>query len=235
MDGWIKLYRQLIDCSVFKNPSLLKVWIWCLLKASHDGYTTMVGLQNVSIEKGQFVFGRKKAADELDMTESSIYRFIKKLENEKMLNIKTNNKYSIISIEKYNEYQYEENKNEQQKNNKKTTNEQQMNTNKNKRTKEINNKLVAEPTTELVDAFISLILNDKTEHPVTLKQINEWKELYPAVNVEQELRNMKGWLIANPTKRKTEKGILRFINTWLSKQQDKGGNYINSNNRKLLD
>jgi len=34
---------------------------------------------------------------------------------------------------------------------------------------------------------------------------------------------MKGWLDANPAKRKTKKGILRFVNTWLSKEQDKGG------------
>lgn len=33
---------------------------------------------------------------------------------------------------------------------------------------------------------------------------------------------MKGWLDANPTKCKTKKGILRFVNTWLSKEQDKG-------------
>ena len=69
---------------------------------------------------------------------------------------------------------------------------------------------------------LSLILNDKSEYPIYEEQVREWSALYPAVNVIQQLRNMKGWLDANPTKRKTRKGIMRFINGWLSKEQDRG-------------
>ncbi|MGD9567558.1 MAG: phage replisome organizer N-terminal domain-containing protein [Sedimentibacter sp.] len=72
------------------------------------------------------------------------------------------------------------------------------------------------------EIFISLPLNDKTEHEVEKSEVDTWKDLYPSVNVEQELRSMKGWLIANPTKRKTKKGINRFINNWLAREQDKG-------------
>lgn len=68
---------------------------------------------------------------------------------------------------------------------------------------------------------ISIILNDKTEFPVTEADVAGWKELYPAVDVMQELRKMKGWADANPTKRKTKAGIKRFINAWLTKEQDK--------------
>ena len=70
---------------------------------------------------------------------------------------------------------------------------------------------------------ISLVLNDKSNFPVYQKQVNEWEELYPAVNVMQELRKMSGWLNSNPKKRKTKSGILRFINSWLSREQDSGG------------
>ena len=73
--------------------------------------------------------------------------------------------------------------------------------------------------------FITLTLNDKSEYPIPQSRIDEYKELYPAVDVEQELRNMKGWINSNPAKRKTKRGIDRFINSWLSKEQDKGGNY----------
>ena len=67
---------------------------------------------------------------------------------------------------------------------------------------------------------ISIILNDKTEYPVTAADVEKWKELYPAVDIMQELRKMKGWADANPTKRKTKGGIKRFINAWLAKEQD---------------
>lgn len=71
--------------------------------------------------------------------------------------------------------------------------------------------------------IIELTLNDKSMHPITQKDIDQWSELYPAVDVMQELRNMKGWINANPQRRKTKTGINRFITNWLSKAQNQGG------------
>ena len=71
--------------------------------------------------------------------------------------------------------------------------------------------------------FISLVLNDESEYLVYEDQIEKWVSLYPAVNVEQELRKMAGWCEANPNRRKTKCGILNFINSWLSREQDRGG------------
>lgn len=70
---------------------------------------------------------------------------------------------------------------------------------------------------------ISLILNDKSLHDIFQSDIDGWKELYPAVDILQELRKMKGWLDSNPTKRKTQRGIKRFINGWLAREQDRNG------------
>ena len=73
------------------------------------------------------------------------------------------------------------------------------------------------------DAFIQLPLNDKTFYTVMKTDVEHYKELYPAVDVEQELRSMLGWLEANPRRRKTRSGIKAFIAKWLSKTQDQGG------------
>ncbi len=72
---------------------------------------------------------------------------------------------------------------------------------------------------------ILLPLNDKTFYNVPLDKISMWEETYPAVDVMQELKKMIAWLDANPTKRKTRRGICKFINNWLSKEQDRGGKY----------
>jgi hypothetical protein len=80
----------------------------------------------------------------------------------------------------------------------------------------------AAPCQPTAPPIITLTLNDKTDYPVTEEQVEEWTKLYPAVDVMQALRKMKGWLDANPSRRKTKKGILRFINNWLSKEQDRG-------------
>tara|TARA_R100000544_G_C2221823_1_gene58048 strand:+ start:93 stop:731 length:639 start_codon:yes stop_codon:yes gene_type:complete len=73
------------------------------------------------------------------------------------------------------------------------------------------------------NVFIRLQLNDKSMFPIFDDDLVKWRELYPSVIVEQELRNMVGWIEGNPTKRKTKSGIKKFINSWLSKEQDQGG------------
>lgn len=70
-------------------------------------------------------------------------------------------------------------------------------------------------------SVIALPLNDGTEHKITLPDIEEWSALYPAVDILQELRNMRGWLLSNPGRRKTRRGISRFITAWLQKEQDR--------------
>ena len=73
------------------------------------------------------------------------------------------------------------------------------------------------------DAFIKLPLNDKSFYTVMKTDVEHYKELYPAVDVEQELRSILGWLEGNPRKRKTRNGIKGFITRWLSKAQNQGG------------
>ena len=66
-------------------------------------------------------------------------------------------------------------------------------------------------------------LVDGTEHPVSQEQVADWQECYPAVDVLQELREMRTWSNANKSQRKTARGVDAFIVRWLSKEQDKGG------------
>ena len=79
-----------------------------------------------------------------------------------------------------------------------------------------------------------LTLNTGKDYPIYQDQVKEWGRLYPAVNIGQELKNMRGWLLANPTKRKTSRGILRFINSWLAKRQDAGGGKPGSGEARLF-
>lgn len=69
---------------------------------------------------------------------------------------------------------------------------------------------------------ISLPLHDGTEFLVSQEQCQEWAGLYPAVDVMQQLREMRAWLDANPKRRKTKSGIKGFIVRWLGKEQDAG-------------
>lgn len=130
-DGWIKLHRKLLENPIFNNPDLLKVWIWCLLKASHKGHKQMVGLQEVKLKEGQFVTGRFAASNELKINPSTFYKYLKTLAKLQMIVLNSNNKMTIVTIENWAKHQVDDSESYQQNNNKITTKEQQSNTNKN--------------------------------------------------------------------------------------------------------
>ena len=121
----------------------------------------MVGNQIVALQEGQFIFGRKKASSELKIKESMVYKYIKLLEKLEMINIKSNNKFSIITIEKWAFYQFdndeEQQQKEQQRNNKGTTKEQQRNTNKNVKNVKNVKEIIYSDVPELNETIIAFI------------------------------------------------------------------------------
>lgn len=66
---------------------------------------------------------------------------------------------------------------------------------------------------------ITLILNDGSEFAVAEDYIERMKPLFPNVDIRKELRKMSAWCINNPARRKTRRGVTRFINSWLSSSQ----------------
>jgi hypothetical protein len=131
MEGFISLHRALLDSMIFSSQTGLKIWIWLLLKASFKKrYVPLKigkGETTVTIERGQLLFGRYKAEEELCIDGSTIYRWIKKLEENEMILIQSNNQYSIITICNYDTYQSGNTNEEQPMNNQRATNEQPMN------------------------------------------------------------------------------------------------------------
>lgn len=71
--------------------------------------------------------------------------------------------------------------------------------------------------------IVAIPLVDGSFFNVTDHLIAEFAAAYPAVDVTQQMVGMRVWSITNPKLRKTKNGILRFINGWLSKEQDRGG------------
>lgn len=76
------------------------------------------------------------------------------------------------------------------------------------------------PPPQPTPSEFNLILNDGTEYNVPQENVDKYRTLYPAVDVEQELRKMVGWCFNNEKYRKTRGGIKRFIGGWLAKEQD---------------
>ena len=68
----------------------------------------------------------------------------------------------------------------------------------------------------------TLPLNDGTAYEVREDDVVRDEPLYPGVDVRQEYRAMKAYLLANPRKTKTRSGIRRFMHNWLSRSQNSG-------------
>ena len=140
MDGWLKLYRSILDSAVFQDAEILKVWIWLLCNVAFEQHDTICYGKVIHLKPGQIATGRKKISQCTDLNENKVYRALTALKSLGNIEIKSTNKYSIITVVNWDKYQDENGKrttNEQQNNSKTTTEEQQDN---DKRTQHKNGK-----------------------------------------------------------------------------------------------
>ena len=185
MTGWIKLHRKLLDSPIFQNEKLFKVFAYCLMKASHKEHTQLVGRRVVHLQKGQFVFGRKRASEELRLKESTVRDYVKLLEKLGTIDIKSDNKFSVITVINWAVYQNDEEisdskndkkptTNQHQMDNKSTTNQQQINTNKN--VKNEKNVVVGDDFATIYNLYQENI--EQIPSPITTQKLTQDMEHY---------------------------------------------------------
>lgn len=107
MDGWLKLHRSITDSSVFDDADVLKMWIWLLCNVAYNEHDIVYYGKIYQIKSGQIITGRKKISQQIKMSESKVYRALNILKLLGNINIKSNNKFSIITIVNWAKYQSE--------------------------------------------------------------------------------------------------------------------------------
>jgi DnaD/phage-associated family protein len=147
--------------------------MYCLLKASHTDHKQLVGMKVIELKPGQFVFGRSRAASELNMPESTVWRYMKLLEKLDSIVLKTNNKFTVVTVGKWGNYQAHDTDGEQQMDNKRTTNEQQMDTNKNVKNVK-NSSSSGSSQNEVIDFYHQNLQIGVTSSPYVYQQIEHW-------------------------------------------------------------
>jgi len=63
---------------------------------------------------------------------------------------------------------------------------------------------------------------DGPEWRLRQRQVDEWAQLYPGLDVGAECCKALAWLHANPGRRKTSRGMPRMLNGWLTRATDSG-------------
>lgn len=125
--GFIYLHRKIRNHWIFEDAEFFKAWATFLFSATHKDTKLLVGNQVVELKRGQFVYGRKAFSAKVGISENRLRRFIKLLKIEQMIHQQKTNKFSIISITHYDDYQTYN----QESTNKRPTSDQQATTNNN--------------------------------------------------------------------------------------------------------
>ena len=220
--GWVKLDRRIQSWRFFRKSEYVQMWIYILTEANHEP----TRWEEIDIASGEFVTSVERLSKGTGLSTQQVRTILKKLNGEE-LTIKSTNRYSLIKVNKWAEYQGST-KVANKQSNKQITNEQQtankqLTTNKNdKNEKNEKNIYIIAPSSNDLEPVARLPLNEKgTYHNIYPEDVAHYRELYPGTDVEQSLRNMVGWLEANPQRRKTKRGVSTFINNWLAKEQNR--------------
>lgn len=218
------LYRKLFEWGWYQEINTCRLFVHMLLKANwRDGE-----FKGTTVPRGSFVSSYPHLAEECGLTINELRTALKHLKSTGEVTVKTTNKYSIFTVNNYCKYQDTNRQDDTQG----TGNAISINSpltiidkgNKDNKGNKNNNIICPEPEKSAPNpSGILLPLVDGSFYDVPLEKIALWRETYPAVDVELELRRMVAWLDSNPTKRKTRRGIERFINSWLARTQDSGG------------
>lgn len=74
------------------------------------------------------------------------------------------------------------------------------------------------------DPEIAFSFDKRCFENINPKDLEDWKELYPNVDVPRELKEMTQWILANPSKARSKKLWRKFIVGWLQRQNEKSMN-----------
>jgi len=176
--GWIKLHRGLLNSPIFTDNKTLKVWIWCLLKANHETHKFKFNGTDQVLLAGQFITGREKAIKELGITAQNYKTIILYLKSTSRITSKTTNKFTIITLVNWTQYQKEgeevTSKSTSKVNNNQTTTKQQLTTYKNDKNEKNEKKEQAPLIKKLFWNTLQCHLRD---NKLIMRDNGEWKTL----------------------------------------------------------
>ena len=106
--GWIKLYRQLQDCWIWldKEPfDKRSAWVDLLLTANHSAKKILFNGELITVKRGQILTSVRKLSAKWKWSVNKVYRFLKLLESDEMLQKESGKDRTLLSIVNYSIFQ----------------------------------------------------------------------------------------------------------------------------------
>ena len=103
--GFALLHRKIMDVPFYKDAEAAHLWVHLLLRANHEQTMVSTDVGDVMCERGEFITGRNTLAMETGLTADRVKSLLRKFHNLGMITTKSNNRFTVLKVVKYDEYQ----------------------------------------------------------------------------------------------------------------------------------
>lgn len=140
--GWVSIHRQIQEHWLWKDKpfSYGQAWIDLILMANHTTNKFVLGSEIVTVPSGSFITSELKLAERWGWSKTKVRTFLTLLQNDSMIEKKSDHKKTTISIVNYSVFQESETTKKPQKDQCSTTEKPVQDTNNNDNNENNENK-----------------------------------------------------------------------------------------------
>jgi uncharacterized phage protein (TIGR02220 family) len=104
-NGYVKIFRKVLDNPNAANPYFLAVWSYLLLKATHKPYVMRIAGEDRTLNPGDLVCSCRQVAKFFDINKDTVNNILNTMEKDSMIRRTFHARKTVISVVKWLSYQ----------------------------------------------------------------------------------------------------------------------------------
>ena len=232
-NGYILLHRKLIDASFYRRPLVVRLFTHILMAANHHPGTVLIRNQPFKLQPGQAVVSIRGLAEDTGISMQSARTALALLI--RCGTLKSTHPATrgptIITVCNWAAYQFVPSNGDTPTNTPPTHRQHTANTIRKEREgdKEEKEDSCAEPDEPATAPVVSVMTfpvkataDKPKEWPLTQAKLDEYAETFVGMDVLGQCRKARLWCVENPAKRKTARGMGKFLFGWIERSNNRG-------------